>query len=107
MNQLISKYKNMSIEFKITFKGSEDNLKTLAEENGWTGTKRIVADDGSVTEEEETVDQFICSIVVSEGIFPLIARTTNSLELKNGTLNYNAGEMSHAMKSLISMERMV
>lgn len=106
--------------YAFTFSGTEEHLLAGAVENGYTGFKPVVMPDILHTTElvdglpvivsvptpepeEETIDEFMCRILMSISPDDFIKIATAGLQLKKGTENYDAQAMTESMINLISI----
>lgn len=97
--------------YKITFNGTEEQLLLGATFNDYTGFKpmdsNILFVPGEIPEPEpETIDEFMCRILMSRSPKEFIEIAVRGVEKKAGTDNYNAEEMMQAMMGLLTIEQM-
>lgn len=97
--------------YTFTFTGTDEEILAGAVENGYTGFKPIDPNvlfiPGEMAPEEETLDEFMCRILMTVSPTEFIRIATIGLQMKKGTENYDAQAMTDAMINLISISPVV
>lgn len=98
--------------YKITFSGTDEQLLAGAIENGYTGFKPVPYKEITLPEditppEPETVDEFMCRILMTVSPNTFIHIAVTGLQNKKGSENYNGQAMGDAMLGLLSIEHLV
>jgi hypothetical protein len=97
-------------KYTLTFNGTDEQLLLGATYNGYTGFKTItslegVADEnGNPIREEETVEEFMCRILIQIPPEQFIKNAVLGIEVQKGKENYDAKTMFEAMVNLITIE---
>ena len=102
-------------QYTFTFNGTDEQILAGAVENGYTGFKPKVPSDeiiapnpeeptAPVEPEPETLDEFMCRILMTVSPNDFIRIATNGLQGKLGSENYDAQAMTDAMLNLITIE---